>query len=88
MFTFLRKRHVERERAASEADHLIALFGGPGYEVARRHRRRTLGYVQHAFWCEVARIIADRTHRNVGLDTATRYIDDHPSRSAHAPEIE
>lgn len=46
------------------------------YELARSRRIAALQQknpAEHRFWCAVARAIADRTGREIRVDTATRY---------------
>jgi hypothetical protein len=72
-----RTRRENRNRIAREAEALVALHGDNAYAVAREHRMRALRdgeQAEHRFWCEVARMIADRAKREVGVDTATRYL--------------
>ena len=61
-----------------EADRLIAEFGSEAYAQAReamreaRHRRNNR--LEHYF-AQVAVRIAKDTGREIGVDTATRYLD-------------
>ena len=73
-----RQRRASREDVIRQADELIALHGADAYGIARDHRVRTLQeqqHIEHRFWSAVARCIAERTGRQVGLDTATRYLE-------------
>jgi hypothetical protein len=77
VWSWWRKRREGRNRIAREAEALVALHGDSVYAVAREHRMRALRdgeQAEHRFWCAVARMIADRTGREVGVDTATRYL--------------
>ncbi len=77
MLQWWRRRREERERIVVTADELIARHGGAAYTIARQHRLESLQQhdaARHRFWSKVARIIADRTGREVGVDTATRYL--------------
>jgi hypothetical protein len=78
MLKWWRLRQSDRERVTRQADELIALHRDDAYGIARDHRIRTLQEQQqqeHRFWSAVARMIADRTRREVGVDTATRYLE-------------
>jgi len=79
MLQWWRKQREYRERIWRTADELIADHGDAAYDIARQHRRESLRQrddARHRFWSKVARIIADRTGREVGVDTATRYLGD------------
>ncbi len=77
MLHWWRQRKSERERIIRQADELIALHREGAYSIARDNRIRTLQEQQHRehrFWSAVAKQIAERTGREVVLDTATRYL--------------
>lgn len=77
MLHWWRQRKSERERIIRQTDELIALHGEGAYSIARDNRIRTLQEQQHRehrFWSAVAKQIAERTGREVVLDTATRYL--------------
>lgn len=95
MLHWWRQRRADRERVARQADELIALHGDEAYSIARDHRIRTLQEQQHRehrSWSAVAKCIAVRTGREVGLDTATRYLEAFPRdrndvSSEHMPSL-
>lgn len=60
----------------------MAAHGSDAYAIARDNRIQALRKHQHAehrFWSAVARMIAERTCRETGLETATRYLQGAPS---------
>ncbi len=76
MFAVWRRHQAYRERVAREAEAVIARYGDAAYEFARSRRIETLkqkNQAEHRFWCAVARMIADQTGREIGVDAATRY---------------
>ncbi len=80
MVCWWRGRKAERQRVVRQADQLIARHREKAYEIARRHRIQTLDRpTEHGFWCAVARVIADRTGREIGVDAATRYLEQDPT---------
>ena len=77
MFEFWRRHKIYPGRVRREVEALIDEHGDAAYEFARSRRIATLqqrNLVEHRFWCVVARAIAHRTGRKIGVDTATRYI--------------
>lgn len=80
MLVLWRRHKAYRERVRREVDGLIERHGASAYEVARSRRIETLrqpNRAEHRFWCAVAREMARRMGRQVGLDTATRYLERH-----------
>lgn len=76
MFALWRRHKAYRERVAREAEAVVARYGEAAYDFARSRRIETLKLQNRAdyqFWCAVARMIADQTGREIGVDTATRY---------------
>jgi hypothetical protein len=91
MFRWAQRRREFLERVVQRADELMARHGESAYDVARDHRIRTLRTGErdeHKFWCAVARTIADRTGRVVGLDTATRYLEASPTPSETETDLD
>ncbi len=76
MFGLWNRRKAYREEVRCKAAALIEAHGDAAYEFARSRRIATLqqgDLVAHQFWSAIARVIALRTGREVGVDTATRY---------------
>ncbi|WP_141659719.1 hypothetical protein [Chelatococcus sambhunathii] len=91
MFGWAQRRREFLKRVVQRADELIARHGESAYDVARDHRIRTLRAGErgeHKFWCAVARTIADRIGRVVGLDTATRYLEASPTPSETETDLD
>lgn len=75
MLSWLRKY---RERIAAEADEFMESFGQNAYAEVRKEMRkaRECGDTQREkFFSKVAVEIATRTDIEIGLDTATRYVE-------------
>lgn len=76
MFRWLKRR---RELIAAEADELMEAYGNGAYWKARAEAREARKRGDHArdkFLSKVCVEIAKRTDFEIGLDTATRYLDD------------
>lgn len=81
MLGWFQRRAEFRERIARKANELMARHGEYAYDIARDYRLQALDFGQreeHGFWSQVCRIIADQTRREVGPDTATRYLESLP----------
>lgn len=71
-------RDMRRQAIKDEAEKLMQEFGAEAYakarEAMREARRRRNGRLERYF-AKVAVAIADRTGKEIGLDTATRMQD-------------
>lgn len=86
MLGWLRRRRRIKAAAAAliaaDAADLIARFGEAAYDIARaRHRagnqdRILDGNRAPGHWAKVKLHIARATHKEIGLDTSTRYLQD------------
>lgn len=82
MFKWLRKR---TEIIKGEADEFMELFGDGAYQAARKEARvaRERGdHLREKFLSRVCKEIAKRTDIDIGIDTATRYLEDQASYDA------
>lgn len=81
MLGWFQRRAEFRERVARKANEFMARHGEYAYAIARDYRIQALDFGQreeHRFWSQVSKVIADRTRREVGPDTATRYFESPP----------
>ena len=83
MLDWLRRRRLAARLAQADADALIREHGAEAYSEARRRERdvvlpngTTHAGRTSAHWRRVALVVAKRTGRRVGLDTATRMLMD------------
>jgi hypothetical protein len=75
MFSWWRRRKERRQQVIRDADNLMALFGDRAYaEALRRARHEDETGRDPSHWFAVRREIARRVGKEVGLDTATRYL--------------
>ena len=88
MFGWLRRRRAAERLAQADADALIHDEGINAYSEARRRERDVVlpDGSTHAgrppeHWRRVALIVAKRTGHRVGLDSATRYLEDAAPRA-------
>jgi hypothetical protein len=68
---------MRRQAAKEEAERLCREFGGEAYDKAReamREARRRRNVRLERYFAKVAVTIAGRTGRQIGEDTATRYL--------------
>lgn len=68
---------MRKEDIQSEADELLADHGEAAYETARaamREARNRGDWGLEKFFAQVAVRIADRTGKEIGVDTGTRYV--------------
>lgn len=75
MLKWLRKR---RALIAAEADEFMEAYGNGAYWKARaeaREARKRGDYIREKFLAKVCIEIAKRTDFDIGLDTATRYLE-------------
>ncbi|MBV6486909.1 MAG: hypothetical protein GHHEDOFH_00846 [Pseudorhodoplanes sp.] len=75
---FWRRRKAYRQQVRRKVEGLIDRCGEAAHEVARSRRIEALQQrndPEHRFWCAVAHEIAKQTNREVGVDTATRYLE-------------
>ena len=75
MFTWWRRRKERQKQVIRDADNLMALFGDGAYSEARgraRHEYELGGDPSH--WLAVRRDIARCVEKDIGLDTATRFL--------------
>jgi len=76
MLKWLRRR---RELIAAEADEFMEAYGNEAYFKARaeaRDARRKGDRIREKFLAKVCIEIAKRTDFTIGLDTATRYLEE------------
>ncbi|HWK87020.1 MAG TPA: hypothetical protein VNQ34_05895 [Xanthobacteraceae bacterium] len=76
MFSWLTKR---RALIVAEADEFMEAYGNEAYWKAReeqREARKNRDYIREKFLAKVCLEIAKRTEFEVGLDTATRYLEE------------
>lgn len=76
MLKWLRQR---RELIAAEADEFMETYGNEAYFKARaeaREARKKGDYLREKFLAKVCIEIAKRTDFDIGLDTATRYLEE------------
>ena len=83
MLGWLRRRRAAKRLALADADALIRDEGINAYSEARRRERDVVlpDGSTHAgrspdHWRRVALVVANRTGHRVGLDAATRYLED------------
>jgi hypothetical protein len=85
MFSYLKRR---RELIAAEADEFMEAYGNDAYWKARDKTREARNRGDHArdkFLAKVCIEISKRTDFEIGLDTATRYLDDKQATYDHGP---
>ena len=75
MWGWWRRRKAYRELVDREAAELIERYGDAAYHTARACGRGQEGRLAR-YWSKVALAVARRTGREVGVDTATRYLDE------------
>ena len=76
MFKWLKRR---RELIAAEADEFMEAYGNEAYFKARaeaREARKRGDYLREKFLAKVCLEIAKRTDFDIGIDTATRYLEE------------
>lgn len=81
MLGWFQRRAEFRERVARKANEFMVRHGEYAYDIARDYRIQALDFGQreeHRFWSQISKVIADRTRREIGLDTATRYLESPP----------
>ena len=75
MLTSWRRRKERQQQVSRDADNLMALFGDGAYSAAlTRARHEDEMGADPSHWLAVRREIAKRVGKDVGLDTATRYL--------------
>lgn len=87
MLNWLRKR---RELIAAEADEFMETYGNDAYFKAREEARAARGkgdHMREKFLAKVCIEIAKRTDFEIGLDTATRYLDEKQASYEPGPGI-
>ena len=75
MLTWWRRRKERQQQVIRDADNLMALFGEGAYSATlsrARHEAKNDRDPRH--WFAVRREIARRVGKDIGLDTATRYL--------------
>jgi hypothetical protein len=72
MLSWLRRRREKAERIDAKVKALTRAFGVDAHNEARRRQREAESVEAAQEWRAVARAIARKTGRRVGLDTATR----------------
>jgi hypothetical protein len=73
MLSWLRRRRERIERIGADAEALIRGLGvDKAFAEARRRGRQESGAETAAHWSRVSRVIARRSDKHLGLDTATR----------------
>ena len=75
MLSWWRRRKARQQKVIRDADNLMALFGERAYfeALARAQHEEGQG-LDSRYWLAVRREIARRIGKEVGLDTATRYL--------------
>ena len=76
MLAWWRRRKERQRQVIKDADNLTALFGDAAYSAAlgrAQHEDEAGGDSSH--WFAVRREVARRIGRDIGLDTATRYLE-------------
>jgi len=71
------KGNMRRQAIKDEANKLALEFGGEAYDKAReamREARRRRNIRLERYFAKVAMAIAERTGKQIGEDTATRYV--------------
>jgi len=76
MFAWLRKRRSSAARVDDDATALVREFGGSAYGAARRREREASAPEFAKHWRMVSLAVARKTGKRVGLDTATRMLND------------
>jgi hypothetical protein len=77
MWSWWRQRKVSQQQVIRDADNLMALYGEGAYSAAlARARHDDERGCDPDHWFRVRREIARRIGKDVGLDTATRYISE------------
>jgi hypothetical protein len=79
VFKFLRNFWPKRAEVLAEADEFMEFYGAAAYSEARakeRKAREAGDRKRERFLSRVRREIAKRTDLEIGLDTATRYLED------------
>jgi len=72
MISLGRQRSERQQQVIRDADNLVALFGDGAYVEALRRDDENGADPSH--WLAVRREIARRIGKDIGLDTATRYL--------------
>jgi hypothetical protein len=72
MLSWLRLRREKAERIDAKARTLILAFGVDAYSEARQRERQAESAPVAEEWRRVALVVAHKTEKRVGLDTATR----------------
>ena len=72
MFSWSTRQRLRIEHIDAEAEALIGYFGVEAYCEARRRERGASSEAIARDWGRVARAVARKTKRRIGLDTATR----------------
>jgi hypothetical protein len=74
MLSWFHRRKERQQQVVRDADNLMALFGERAYfEALARAQHEDENGRDSRYWLAVRREIADRTGKEIGLDTATRY---------------
>ncbi|MFZ5792111.1 MAG: hypothetical protein ACOY3L_15575 [Pseudomonadota bacterium] len=75
---WLRRRRAYRDAIEAEIERLIAVHGNDAYQVAyERARDRGLSDAERRWAFDVRRVFAKRIGHEIGLDTATRWLERH-----------
>jgi hypothetical protein len=75
MLSWWRRRKERQQQVLRDADNLLALFGERAYFEALARAQHEEGQGRDSrYWLTVRREIAGRTRKEIGLDTAMRYL--------------
>ncbi len=72
ILSWLRRRRERARRIEADAGMLVRELGSEAYAEARRVQRRAKSFEERHHWRDVALVVARKTSKRVGLDTATR----------------
>jgi hypothetical protein len=72
---WFRQRREAEQRATERAERVIRGLGDGAYSEARRSEREALDLETPAHWRRVTLIVARMTGKRVGVDTATRMLE-------------
>jgi hypothetical protein len=72
MLSWLLNRSARIKHIEAQADTLIRELGVRAYSEARRRQREAVSPSMSLEWSRIARVVAKRTGKRIGLDTGTR----------------
>jgi hypothetical protein len=72
ILSWLRSRRERARRIEADAGMLVRELGPDAYAEARLMQRRAKSIEERRHWRDVALVVARKTGKRVGLDTATR----------------